>query len=362
VTAPFPYQPKPSIVDRVVNRLFPTANYTGLLDPAAQQGLQRQGLLQLGTSLLQAGGPQALQGGTLANLGGALQQSQVNFPQMAQQALQLQAYKSQVAEQQAIAGVAARHPPQPGETRDQAYNRLTQIITEIATIPGGDATAAKLAPVLAALKTPPASERGDWSIVPSEGPDGKIHLVRINRLTGETHDTGLFGKPGAVKEPTPQERVANSQYESASNSIAAMREIAKNNPAAVKQAVAAIKASRWGPLGTLVTEARGTLTDPDAQNFYTHYNNMILAVTPTYGGSRPTQALMDLEKQATLPAIGSGDFATAFSHMDSRLKDLKAKAGKAFQAPAVRPPAAAAPSGSPPANPFAPGGQFYVKP
>src|SRR5437867_6279199 len=150
----------PSILDRVVNRLFPTAQYTGLLDPEAQRGIQRQGLLNLGTSLLQAGGPQAVQGGTLANLGGALQQSQVNFPQMAQQALQLQAYKSQQAEQQAIAGAAARHPPQPGETRDQAYNRLTQIITEIATIPGGDATAAKLAPVLAALKPPSASDRG----------------------------------------------------------------------------------------------------------------------------------------------------------------------------------------------------------
>jgi hypothetical protein len=177
---------------------------------------------------------------------------------------------------------------------------------------------------------PDKAATGDWTVAPAEGPDGKIHLVRLNKLTGEMHDTGLFGKPGAVKEPTPVERVAASQYDSASNSINAMEAIAQRNPAAAKQAVAAIKASRYGPLGQLVTEARGTLTDPDAQTFYTHYNNMILAVTPTYGGSRPTQPLMDLEKQATLPAIGSGDFTTAFGHMRGRLKDLKAKAGKAF--------------------------------
>ena len=33
----------PSILDRVVNRLFPTAQYTGLLDPGAQRSVQQQG-------------------------------------------------------------------------------------------------------------------------------------------------------------------------------------------------------------------------------------------------------------------------------------------------------------------------------
>src|SRR5206468_2719422 len=111
-------------------------------------------------------------------------------------------------------------------------------------------------------------------------------------------------------------------------------------------------AARFGPLGQVLTEARGTLTDPDAQAFYTHYNNMILSVTPTYGGTRPTQPLMDLEKQATLPAIGSGDFSTAFGHMRRRLADLKAKAGKAFQQSGA--PAPAPRSGYSADNPFAP--------
>src|SRR5438105_3446669 len=96
----------PSILDRVIGRLFPTAQYTGLLDPGAQRSVQQQGLLGLGAGLLQAGAPHPYQMGTLGNLGGALQQSQMNFPQMAQQALQIQAYKSQQAEQQAVAQVA----------------------------------------------------------------------------------------------------------------------------------------------------------------------------------------------------------------------------------------------------------------
>lgn len=340
---------QPSILDRLAARLFPSGAYTGLLSPADQQQAQRQSLMNVGTSLLQQSGPSPYRIPLGAAIGNALQQGQASFPQMAEHALQLQAYRSQIAQQQAVAQVAAKHPAQPHETPQQLYDRQVAMLNDLMTIPGGAAIAEKYAPVLAATK-PDKAAAGDWTIAPAEGPDGKIHLVRINRATGETHDTGLFGKPGVQKEPTPAERVASSQYGSAQASITAMRDIAARNPGAAKQAVAAIKASRYGPLGQLVTEARGTLTDPDAQTFYTHYNNMILTVTPTYGGSRPTQPLMDLEKQATLPAIGSGDFATAFGHMNERLRDLKAKAGKAFQAPSAP---TARPSGYSADNPFA---------
>ncbi len=332
---------QPSILDRLAARLFPAGNYTGLLDPQTQQGLQHQSLMNLGTNLLQQSGPSPYRIPLGAAIGNALQQSQASFPQMAEHALQLQAYRSQLAEQQAIARVAAAHPAPPGETPVQMRDRQVAILNDLMTIPGGAAIAEKYAPVIAATKPSDTSTRGDWAIQPAEGPDGKIHLVRINRLTGEMHDTGLFGKT-TVKEPTPVERVAASQYQSADSSIQAMKAIAQRNPEAVKQAVAAIKAARFGPLGQLVTEARGTLSSQDAQDFYTHYNNMLLTVTPTYGNSRPTQQLMDLEKAATLPAIGSGDFQTAFAHMDFRLKDIKAKAGKAFQGSAAAPPAPSA--------------------
>src|SRR6266566_4947800 len=43
---------QPSILDRVLGRLFPTPSG---LDPAAAHQLQRQGLLQVGTSLMRSG-------------------------------------------------------------------------------------------------------------------------------------------------------------------------------------------------------------------------------------------------------------------------------------------------------------------
>ncbi len=123
-----------------------------------------------------------------------------------------------------------------------------------------------------------------------------------------------------------------------------MREIAQRNPAAAKAAAAAVHAGGFGKLGKAYAALRGYTSDPDAQNFYTQFKNMILAVTPTYGGARPTQQLMDLEQAASLPAIGSGDFETAFHHMEQRLADLRAKAGRAM-APAA--PSSAAPSRNP---------------
>lgn len=174
--APPPYARKPSIVDRVLGRLFPTAQYTGLLDPEQQQGLQRQGLLNVGLNLLQAGGPQAQQRGTLANIGSSIQG--VDFPAMAQQALQIQNARQAMAGQQAIAAAVARHPVKPGES---SYDRLTAIMTEIATIPGAVGIAEKMAPILAALKPSDRQAREPM----------RIADVRDNQLGSPTH--GMIG-------------------------------------------------------------------------------------------------------------------------------------------------------------------------
>ena len=191
MTGPLPYARKPSIVDRVLNRLFPTAAYTGLLDPEQQQGLQRQGLLNVGLNLLQAGGPQTLQRGTLANIGASIQG--VNFPQMAEQALQMQAYRQQLAQQQAIAQVSARHPIQPGASRLDQYNRFADIAAEIATIPGGAAIAEKMAPLISAMKPTDRSAREPM----------RIADVRDNVLGSPTH--GMVGT--ILLDPDTHERV-----------------------------------------------------------------------------------------------------------------------------------------------------------
>src|SRR6266566_1954654 len=109
--APAPYQPKPSIVDRVLGRLLPTP---AGLDPAAAHQLQRQGLLQIGTSLMRSGGAAPYQRGTLANIGGAI--GGVDLQGMVQNALQVQAYQKQQADQaqqeQLLAGIQG---PKPGQ-------------------------------------------------------------------------------------------------------------------------------------------------------------------------------------------------------------------------------------------------------
>ena len=102
---PQPFMRKPSIVDRVAARLFPMGQYQGLLDPDAQAGVQRQGLMQLGQGLLQQSGPSTQRIGLGQALGNAL--GGVNIPEMAHQALQLQAAKAHAARQQELQKLGA---------------------------------------------------------------------------------------------------------------------------------------------------------------------------------------------------------------------------------------------------------------
>lgn len=310
-----PVPPKQSILDRLMGRLFPAS---ALLDPGTAQTVQRQGLLQLGTNLLQAGGAAPMQRGTLANIGASI--GGVDINELTKNALAMQEYQRSLAAQRQVANVVAAHPASPGETPTQTHDRLAQLVGQLAGIPEALPIVEKLGPIITALK--PAANK--WSFQTVEE-NGQPVLYRVNEDTGDKYRVGL----GKSKEATPQERVAGSQLTSATTSVARMRQIAQTNRPAVQAAVAAIKAGGWGKLGKAYSEARGFLNDKDAQDFYTEYKNMILAVTPTYGASRPTQQLMDLEQAATLPALGSGDFETAFGHMDQRLQDIRAKAGKA---------------------------------
>ena len=216
MTLPFgppPFARKPSIVDRIAQRLFPTASLTGLLDPGQAEGLSRQELLNVGLNLLQAGGRSAHQQGTLANIGSSIQG--VNFPEMAQHAMQLQAYKSHQAEQQALAQAVARHPAKPGETREQTYGRFTEILTDIASLPGGAAVADKWAPLLTALK-PEKPDRARWSFQ-TIMENGEPQLYRINEDTGVKYRVGM-AKPAASTNSV----TANETRAAAQNAIAAL--------------------------------------------------------------------------------------------------------------------------------------------
>jgi hypothetical protein len=347
-----PYQPKPTIVDRVLSRLFPTAAYQGLLNPEEQRGLQRQGLLQLGTNLLQAGGASPYNRGTLANLGASLQG--VDIPGMAEQALRLQAVRQQRATQQAVSDVAARHPPKPNETPAETYGRIAGMVSDLAGQPGTEDLLGKLSNVLAQLRPPATPAR---RLIRSIELDerGLPRVVMVDPETGETVATrGRAYEPAIEKPATPQERVAGSQLSSATDSVQRMRDIATRNPSAVREAIGFIKAESLGGLaGRAAVALRGSLTDPDANDFYSEYHNWLLSVTPTYGGSRPTDVLLRLEQGASLPGATATNFDAAFRTMQKRLEDLRAKAGRAAGSPAApAPPGSARPYRS--TNPFAP--------
>ena len=175
--APPPFVKKPSIVDRVAARLFPGDQYAGLLDNGTG-GIQREALTRLGLGLLSQSGPHPQ--GTGPNLGQAIAGAYqgVNFPEMANQALQLQQYRQQVADQQKIAGVAANHPAKPGETPDETYARIAGMVSDLAGQPGTEDLIGKLSNVLAQLR-PRAAARTRYQFKTiHEG--GQDWIYRIN--------------------------------------------------------------------------------------------------------------------------------------------------------------------------------------
>jgi len=127
----------------------------------------------------------------LANIGTAL--GGVNVNELAQRALQLQAYRSQQQEQQLLATVAARHPIPANASQGETYNSLAAMITEMAAIPGGAAIAEKFAPVLAALK-PVKPDQARWSFQTIHE-NGQDVLYRVNEDTGAKYRLGLAKEP-----------------------------------------------------------------------------------------------------------------------------------------------------------------------
>lgn len=341
VAPPAAFQPKPSILDRVMARLFPA---TQMLSPDIAPQVGAQARTQLAANLLYAGGASPQQRGTLSNIGAAI--GGVDVDTLMKNALALQQYKQQQQTSQAIGQVLANAPT--GGTAHDRFVWLSDALAKLG-VPDALTVAEKLAPLITATK-PPTASGAEWSSpLPGADEHGRVRMYQVNRDTGEIRWLHVGVPPKEPKEPTPVERTAGSQYTSAAASVAKMRDIATRNPDAAKAAVAAVQAGGWGKLGKAYAALRGFTNDPDAQEFYTEYKNMILTVTPTYGSSRPTQQLMDLEQAATLPALGSGDFDTAFRHMEQRLNDLKAKAGRGLttdQKPRS--------TGYRPGNPFAP--------
>lgn len=171
------------------------------------------------------------------------------------------------------------------------------------------------------------------------GPQGDV--ATGNRRTGTVSPTG---QSVGTKAPTAAERVAGSQASSVEDSINRLEALARTHPEGARQAMGVIHTQEVlpGAVGRGAAALRSQFTDPAAQEFFSEYNNFLLAATPIYGGVRPTTQLLGLERAATGTGFGSNDWSAAFRHMRARLRDIRAKAGTA--APAAAQPAPTEPN------------------
>lgn len=162
VTAPAPFTPKPSVLDRVLGRLFPTDQFGNLLGPTEKRDLERQGLLGLGAGILSQSGPGT---NALSALGRAY--TALPFADMANRALAIKAYKDRDAEQQAIAQVKAK--PRTGTP----YEQLSALTTELSQLPGTEHIVGPLSSILDAMKEPAQHPRAMHVVTLRDG----IYLV-----------------------------------------------------------------------------------------------------------------------------------------------------------------------------------------
>jgi len=287
VTAPYS-PPKLSILDRLQQRLFPSL---GMLDPQAGQAVGRQGLLQLGTNLLQAGGASAQQGGTLANIGRAI--GGVDINDLTQQAMRLQAYQQQQRTQAQVAGVA-----QKAQGIADPYQRVAQMVSELAGQPGTEDLVGKLSNVLAQLK-PERPDRGvlraglvdpkTGKPVLSGGVPALLRFYSDGRI--EATGAGAFQQTAAGQIPTESERRAGALHMVAEQAYELLQQATAPS---LEQAAAA--QLPFGLGNTVVSGARQQQNQAALQ-LAQSYNYVV-------SGAASTEAETQRTAQTFLPQVG----------------------------------------------------------
>ena len=223
----------PNILDKILNRVMPTTQaYKGLLTPEQVSGARRQGLMQMGLSMLANSGPvdgrpamstaQALGVGGMQGLGayqGAQQQA------LAQQQEAIQMHQNQRIIQ-ARAAIAQQFAPVQGETQQQQLQRLAN--ASAASYGAGDVQGGEgYAKTAEALK----ATRYSMGMLPGQmGGAGSERLVtladgsmaRVNMLTGDmTPISDAQGNPAKSAAITPAERAAKEAGAAARAGVAA---------------------------------------------------------------------------------------------------------------------------------------------
>lgn len=141
------------------------------------------------------------------------------------------------------------------------------------------------------------------------------------------------------KAPNTQQLQSASQLPAAEDAAQTLARIAQYHPEAFAAGIAFLRAKHHTRLGgQLIAEARGKLADPDANRVVQAYNAYLLATLPN---ARPNVTTIDLESEASIPAIGS-DPATwrdALRMVQERVSALRIRSGGAAGPNTNRPPA-----------------------
>lgn len=279
--APAPAEPRAPFADRVASLLAPTPAYAGILSPEERRQIGRRGLLDFGLNLLQAGGRSPMQRGTLANLGASLQN--LDIPGAVQSAIRMRAVVDELNQRsrarEALKEISARHPAMPGEDREQKFNRLTDIVTEAAGVPGMEDWVGKMSNVLAQLRPQQPKLVTRTAMVDANGKvtlnGGTPAVVTFDQMTGdqvgrasagtppvppslvydENGNPVLVGRPRGnepstvqpingprafrpeLLTPSPQEMDAANWAPGVIQGFTNFRDVWQNNPSAVREAI-----------------------------------------------------------------------------------------------------------------------------
>lgn len=326
------------LIDRILGRLFPSDQYEGLLSPMDLRATQRQGLLQLGAHLLQAGGPSLMPHNLGQDLGKAY--GATNYQDIVKQAVEGRLLAGQVQRQQdrdaAIQRAGEKYPVQANETPDQTYMRLSKLVSELAGVPGTEEMVGKLSNVLAQLRPQQPDQMETVRI------DRGDRIELVHRQTGQVIATFTKGVSPSVKfeRITDTQRAAAGLGANMAQAHLAMRQIEQTHPEALNEVATMVRSGRVAgslPLvGPTFDEAiragKAPALSQPARQLLNQVNSWLAAATPERGGKQLTLAEMKLFLEEYLYDIGDDPKTTAMkiANRVKRLQEARTKAGGAW--------------------------------
>jgi hypothetical protein len=198
-------QPRPSIIDRVLGKLYPEGAYGGLLPPNVLADERRMALRGAGFSLLAGAGPRPLNAPP-HNFGADLQEAldpqawEKHLADVAQTGMQINAMMKKQEDEKKFAQIMAANPPVPNETRQQFSDRLVRI--SAAAGQAGLVEHMKALGELGHTLTP--APRQTELLDPTKTPDGSVQL--IDKQTGDVVKSWAAGEKPVWTAPEKAEK------------------------------------------------------------------------------------------------------------------------------------------------------------